>query len=242
MKLSFFAKLTVLVVVGLVVVFVIDPLDPSTISTPFCLGIIMMGISLRQSMSLVTTASMIYSLMTVFALIRAHEYYVIHIHSTAHPYFWMFQRMGLFLVLCGLSMYLAYYRTATERTRIYLQDILGNLPAPVVISDATGIISYANEALCVAFKKSSAEIIGRRYVDHFMGHIQEGKAMRYYIEVFSGHDKDIHEIGLQPFNSPTPMTARLICVGVGPSRAMITLLSNPEETAQDASFANPGPV
>jgi len=225
MKLSFFAKFIALLIIGLVVAFVIDPLDPSTVATPFCLGIIIMGLALRQDASLVVAVSLIYSVLTLIALIQFFHYHEIHGHVGPHPYFWLFQRAGLFFVVCSLAVYLAYYRTATERTRAHLQDILSKMPAPVVISDATGIIIYANDALCGAFKQPATEIIGKRYVDLFMTDIQEGKAMRYYIEIFSGQDQGIHEIEVQPFDDSILKTARFICVGTGPSRVMISLFS-----------------
>jgi hypothetical protein len=117
MKSSFFTKLIAIVIVGLVVVFVIDPLDPTTISTPFCLGIIIMGLSLRQSTLLVVATSVVYIVLTCYALIIFNIHYNATFHATPHPYFWLFQRAGLFLVLCALAIYLAYYRTAAERTR-----------------------------------------------------------------------------------------------------------------------------
>jgi PAS domain-containing protein len=227
MKLAFFAKIIGLFILGLVVVFIIDPLDTSTVSTPFLLGIILMGLCLRQSMALVLATSLIYSALTVYALIHFHQYFATHFYASPHPYFGIFQRSGLFFVLCSMAVYLAYYRTTTERTHTHLQDILSKMPAPVVISDATGIITYANDTLGAAFNQSPAGLIGKRYVDHFMSDIHEGKAMRYYIEIFSGQDKAVHEIEVRPFGSPTPMTARLICVGAGPSRVMTTLLSTP---------------
>lgn len=231
MKLSFFPKLIGLLILGVVVTFVIDPLDPSTTSTPFMLGILLMGLSLRQSTSMVVAASLIYSALTVVALVNFHHYHSAAGHVGPHPYFWLFQRVGLFLVVCSMAIYLAYYRSATERTHTHLQDILGKMPAPVVISDATGFICYANDALCAAFKQSAAGIIGKRYVDLFMPDIQEGKAMRYYIEIFGGQDKHIHEIEVRPFGGPIPMAARLICVGTGASRVMITLFSSREESS-----------
>lgn len=235
MRFSFFTNLVVMLALGLVVVFIIDPLDPTTISTPFCLGLILMGLSLRQSASLVVTASIIYSILTAYSLISFNRVYSATVHVTPHPMFWLFQREGLFLVLCAMAIYLAYYRTAAERTRTHLQEILSNLPAPVVISDATGFIIYANETLRTVFKPAG-EMIGKRYIEAFMGDIQEGKAMRYYIEVFNGHDKGIHEIGVRPFGGEIPMTARITCLGTGPSRVMITVLSKREDSAQDVSL------
>ena len=112
---------------GLVTVFIIDPLDPSTVSTPFLLGIILMGLSLRQGVGLVASVSVLYGVLTIYALIHFH-----HMHAVAtgirspHPAFWLFQRMGLFVVLCGLAIYLAFYRTDMDRVLTRLRAILAS--------------------------------------------------------------------------------------------------------------------
>jgi PAS domain-containing protein len=225
---SFIAKLVGLIVLGLITTFVIDPLDPSTISTPFLLGIVLMGLSLRQSPALVAAASVIYVVLSTYALVDAHQYFATHVYANPHPYFWLFQRLGLFLVVCGLAIYLAYYRTGSQKILAHVQNILAKLPAPVVISDAAGYIIYANEALCSAFNQKTAELTGKRYVDFLMTDIQEGKAMRYYIELFGAEANSIHDVEIKPFDSQTTMKARLTCLGSGPNRVMITVLSNRE--------------
>jgi PAS domain-containing protein len=225
MKLSFFAKFVGLVVLGLVVVFIIDPLDKTTISTPFLLGIVLMALSLRQSVELVVATSVLYVLLTAFALQVAREYFDSYVHVIPHPYFWMFQRMGLFLLLCTLSIYLARYRTESQRLLKHVQDILAKLPAPVVISDAAGYVVYTNEALNDSFQQKTADLVGKRYVDFFMTDIQEGKAMRYYIELFGGEANKVHDLQITPFHGEKSTTARLTCLGSGSDRVMITVLS-----------------
>lgn len=224
-KLSFLTKALGLLLAGVVVVFIVDPLDPSTISTPFLLGIILMALSLRQSTYLVTTTCFGYSILTAYALISAYLYSASQGHVNPHPYFWLFQRMGLFLVVCALAIYIASYRVDSDRIRARIQNILAKLPAPVVISDAAGYIVYVNEALCQAFKGDASEMMGKRYVDLFMTDIQEGKAMRYYIELFAAPGESVHELEIKPLNSETKTKARLTCLGSGSTRVMITLLS-----------------
>ncbi len=234
MKLSFIAKFVILVVIGLVVVFIIDPLDPSTVSTPFCLGIILMALSLRQSTQIVVAASLIYNVLTVIALVHFHHHIAATvIHVGAHPYFWLFQRIGLFMVLSALAVYLAYYRTGSQRLLSHVQDILTKLPAPVVISDAAGYVVYANEALATTYKQNVNDLTGKRYVDFFMTDIQEGKAMRYYIELFGAQTNSVHDLEMKPFDSGIKVKARLTCLGSGSDRVMITVLSD----ASDAGLA-----
>jgi PAS domain-containing protein len=239
MNLSFFAKSIGLLMLGLIVAFLIDPLDPSTISTPFLLGIILMGLSLRQSALLVFVVSLIYSVLTAYALINAHEYISTHFHVGPHPYFWLFQRMGLFLVVCGMAVYLAHFRATTSRILDRIQNILAKLPIPVVISNATGHIVYANESLSTIFKQEAANLTGKRYVDFLMSDIQEGKAMRYYIELFGEETNSIHELEIKPFDSEAKVKARLTCLGSGPNRVLITVFNviQPSELAE--TFISP---
>jgi PAS domain-containing protein len=235
---SFFAKVFGLFIVGLVVVFVIDPIDTSTVSTPFCLGIIMMGLSLRQSTSVVAVTSIIYLLLTLYALVSFHQSLIASGHVVGpHPYFWLFQRIGLFAVLCGLAVYLAYYRTASQKVLSHLQNILARLPVPVLISDGAGFVVYANEALTTAFKKDLRALEEKRYVDIFMSDIQEGKAIRYYIELFGAKEGVVHELELKPFDNPAKIKARLTCLGAGPNRVLVTVFSTEAEMAQSLSLA-----
>ena len=223
---SFFAKLIGLLILGLVVACVIDRLDPTTVSTPFLLGIILMGLSLRQSVPLVFATSVIYCVLTAYALITHHEYVIsAHYHVGPHPAFSLFLRIGLFLVLCGLAIYLAHYRTTTSRILDHIRNILAKLPIPVVISNAAGHIVYANESLSTTFKQESDKLTGKRYIDLLMSDIQEGKAMRYYIELFGEDANNIHELEIKPFDSETKVKARLTCLGLGPNRVLITVFN-----------------
>jgi len=221
MNLSFYAKLFGLLLVGIVVALIIDPLDKSTICTPFLLAIILMALSLRQSVALVIGTSTLYTVLTAYALIDHMDYVQVYVHPVSHPVFSILLRIGSFLVVCALSIYLAHYRTNTSRILLHVQDILAKLPAPIVISDATGYITYANEALAQMFNRKASQLAGLRYVDFLMTDIQEGKAMRYYIEIFGDESNRVHELEVRPVNNEK-MKARLTCLGSGPSRVLIT--------------------
>jgi PAS domain-containing protein len=240
MNLSFFAKLLGLFLLGLVVVFVIDPLDKTTVCTPFLLGITLMALSLRRSTELVVGTALIYAVLTAYALVTHIEYVQNYMHPVSHPYFTIFLRMGLFLVVCAMAIYLAHYRTNTNRILVHIQDILAKLPAPVVISDATGYITYANDALGAIFKKEASQLTGKRYVDFMMSDIQEGKAMRYYIEVFGDDTNGVHELEVTPLDS-RKMKARLTCLGSGPSRVLITAFDVLQIPTRVGSFVPPEP-
>jgi PAS domain-containing protein len=228
---------------GLITVFVIDPLDPTTVSTPFCLGIILMGLSLRQGTSLVVAVSVLYSILTLYALINFHRQVDTRLGISAdpHPNFWLFQRTGLFFVLCALSCYLAYYRTDTERILSRLRTILGKLPTPVILSDASGHIVYANDAVTPVLQETPAQIIGNRYFDYLMTEKMKGKSIRSYFELFEGDTNGIYQLEIVPFGLANKMHAQIICLGTGQSRIMITVLQNTEKNAHNPASNETSP-
>ena len=229
MNLSAVSKFIVALILGLVTVFVIDPLDPSTISTPFCLGIILMGLSLRQGPSLVAAVSLFYSVLTIYALIQFHRYHDTHAYVSPHPYFWLFQRMGLFLVLCGLACYLAHYRTDTERILARLRTVLGKLPVPVILSDSAGNIVYANDAVPLVLHQTTAQITGKSYFNFFRTERMKGRSIRAYFETFEADMNGIYEIDVGPLEDAKKMTTQMICLGTGRNRVMITVLLDGEK-------------
>jgi PAS domain-containing protein len=231
MKLSPLFALILSLALALIVVFYIDPLDKSTFSTPFCLGLILMWLSLRQNAWIVLTATVAYCCLDFYA---TDMFLGNFRHPAEHPYFWFFQRFGLFSVVCVMAIYLAYHREESERSLKHIQAVLKKLPVPVVISDATGYIIYTNEALCSFFGKPNAELIGKRYLELFMSNIEEGKAMRYYIELFGSHDQNAPEVELMTSINPKSTKATLTCLGTGKHRSMITVLHPPNDGIRPA--------
>lgn len=221
MKFSSSAALVLSLLIALVVVFVIDPLDRSTLSTPFCLGLILMGLSFRQSPWVVVTASLIYMGLTVYAMLHFLEFSPT---PSPHPIFWFFQRFGLFFIVCMMSMYLSSYRDYTERNLAHIQLIFGKLPAPVLVSDVAGYIIYVNKPLCTFLGQPASSLLGKRYIDLFMTNIQERKAMRYYIELFGDKVNTAHEVELTTATAHLKINACLIGLGVGVHRNMITVM------------------
>lgn len=231
LKTSIVPKFVITLAAGLVTIFVIDPLDPTTVSAPFCLGIILMALSLRQSTSLVVAVSGLYGILTVYALIESHRYHEAHSYVGPHPYFWLFQRMGLFIVLCGMAIYLAYFRTDTERTLTRLRTILSKLPAPVILSDASGHIVYASDAVTPDLHQNPSPVIGRSYSDIVMTEKMKGDAIRSYSELFEAETNGIYQVEISPFGPANKMNAQIICLGTGRNRTMVTVLQNSEETS-----------
>ena len=226
MKLPPLAALVISVFLALMVVFVVDPLDPSTFSTPFCLGMILMWYSLRQTAWVVLCVAICYCFIDFYAttwfLGRSPG-------PVPHPYFWFFQRFGLFFVVALMAVYLSYHREQTDKNIDHIRTVLSKLPAPVVISDAAGYITYVNEALCAFFGQTSENLIGKRYPELLMTNIEEGKAMRYYIELFAEDNPNAPEVDLATSVNASNVKAGLTCLGKGKYRSMITVLQTASE-------------
>jgi PAS domain S-box-containing protein len=222
MKFSPLITFTLSILLALLVVFVVDPLEPSTLSTPFMLGLILMWLSLRQDAWVVLLIAIVYCLLDFYAT----DWFLgiaSKINHVPHPYFWFFQRFGLFLVVCVMAVYLSFHREESAKNLSHVQAVLSKLPAPMVISDATGFITYVNEAICTFFGKPAFEILGKRYVDLLMSDTQEGKAMRYYIELFGDTSDSVHEVDLRISIGKLSTKGYVICLGQGSKRSMITV-------------------
>jgi PAS domain-containing protein len=227
-KLSFFYKICLLTIAGLVTVFYIDPLDNSTVSSPFLLGLILTGLSLRQNWSLVAVTSLIYLVLALYSLIRFHSYFAAHIYANPHPYFWLFQRTGLFLVLCVLAIYLASYRMEAEKILGRFQSMLGKLPTPVIISDASGVVTYVNDAVSPILSQLPSEIIGRSYFDFILTDPMKGQSIRNYFDLFDADTHRMRELSVYPFSPGDKWNAQIACLGSGAHRIMITVLQSPK--------------
>jgi hypothetical protein len=229
-KYSLLLKFFSALILGLAVILVFDYLDVSALSAPFCLAIVLMGASLRQKPSLVVAISLVYIL-----LIGYSAFYLFY-HSNhprlpfPYPIFSLIQRMGVFIVLCAMAIYMSVYRTTSEQTLADVRTTLSKLPVPVVVSDASGFIIYTNESLNASLQYLPRDLTGKRYTDFFMPAVQEGSAMRRYIELFGAEANSVHEIDIMPLGGSVPLLARLTCHGAGSKRTLITVLQPPDST------------
>jgi PAS domain-containing protein len=230
MKHAFFPKFFLALILGLVMIYVFDRLDVSAFSYPVCLSIVLMGISLRQSPSLVAAVSLVYILLVTYSSL----YFLYHSNPYHVPFpnrvFGLVQREGVFIVVCAMATYISFYRAAAEHTLADLEKTLSKIPVPVVISDVGGYIIYANHSLKVSLKNLPADLIGRKYVDFFLPGMPEREAILYYSELFYAGAVSAQEIDMVPFGSLVPMLARFICHDTGSNRTLITVLQLPDST------------
>jgi PAS domain-containing protein len=129
-----------------------------------------------------------------------------------------------------MAIYLAYYRTDTERILTRLRAILSKLPSPVILSDASGHIVYANDAVTPVLHQTPSHITGKSYFDFFHTEAMKGKSIRAYFDLFEADTNEIYKLEVSPFGGANKMNAQLICLGTGPNRIMITVLQTIEKT------------
>jgi PAS domain-containing protein len=192
-----------------------------------------MGLSLRQSPTFVVAIGFAYLLLVTVSSIYFLTYYNPYHVPLSNRLFGAIQREGVFVVVISMAVYLSSYRTATERALSDLRNTLSNLPVPVVVSDAAGLIIYANEALFRFFKHIPQDIVGKNYTDFFMIGISYSKAMRRYITLFETGTNTLSDIDIMPFGETVPILARLSCHGVGSNRTLITAFQPPDSTLRE---------
>lgn len=225
---SFFTKLLLALILGLVVIFVFDRLDVSSLSAPLCLAIALMAISLRQRPLLVVMISLVYTLLVTYS---AFCFLYNHPHLPfPYPVFALVHGVGAFAVVCAMAIYMSFYRTTSQRLLTDVRNTLSKLPVPVVVSDASGLIIYTNESLNAFLQYLPPNLTGKKYTDFFMPAVHERKAMRRYLELFNVEANSVHEVDILPFGRSVPMLARLTCHGIGSKRIMVTVLQPPDST------------
>jgi len=233
-KRSLFFKFFAALILGLVVISVLDRLDVSTVSAPLCLGIVLMGASLRQSPSLVVAISLAYILLVTYSAFYFFYYSTHPRLPFPYPVFALVQRVGLFVVVCAMAIYMSVYRATSEQTLADVRNTLSKLPVPVVISDPRGLIIYTNESLNASLQYLPPDLTGKRYMDFFMPAVQEGNAWRHYIKIFGDEGDKVHEMEITPLGGTIPMVARLTCHGTGAQRTLVTVLHPPESSLKPA--------
>jgi hypothetical protein len=230
MERFFFLKFLLALILGLMVTYVFDLLDVSALSAPLCLAIVLMVVSLRQSPSLVVAISLVYILLVTYS-----AFYLLYHSNRPHlpfPYsaFGLVQRLGVFIVVCAMAIYMSFYRSTTEQLLADVRNTLSKLPIPVVMSDARGFIIYTNESLNASLKYLPPDLTGRKYIDVFMPDVHEASAWRSYKKLFGDEGDNIHQIEVTPVGGSAPLLARLTCHGTGARRTLVTVLQPPDST------------
>ena len=202
---------------------------PNLLISPFIVTILMLLFSMRLEPLQLALFAMTFE-GVVFYSVRYLQPFDL---STNEDWMRLSLRCTGFLVVSTLAVLFSKYRC---RARI-LQDetvaVIVAMPIPVVISDALGLVIFSNAEASAFLQTAREELQGVNYTKLFMSHMDEGAAMRDYIKLFQTTQEAnvavtggrTHPLSLSVANgSPHPVEGRLICLGQGEARHMVTVL------------------
>jgi PAS domain-containing protein len=215
-------NLTVLVLaLAAGVFFIIDPIFKDLTFVPLALSLGVLCLSFRLPPARLLLWSCIYGVLVLCVFTRANMFQPDQWQSWLK----LMLRMSFFATACALGILYSKARQDLNKSLGWVVDVLGKMPVPLIVSDAAGYVVYANEEAGAFFRVSSLEIEGKRFVDLFMPDVEEGKAMRFYVEMFEDFSALAQQTNLGARGGvEKSVPARMMCMGVGSDRRLVTLL------------------
>ena len=141
-------------------------------------------------------------------------------------------RLTGFCFASALAVLFSKYRCKAKIQQDQMVEIIISMPIPVVISDAIGMVIFANDEMADFMGVPREQIEGMSYLRLFMAHMDEGTVMRDYIKFFqtapeTNEDSIAQNQGLRltmADGMSREVAARFICLGQGKARHMVTVL------------------
>jgi PAS domain S-box-containing protein len=135
-------------------------------------------------------------------------------------------RLGSFGIACSLAILFSAYRLRSARLASQTLDVLRRMPAPVIVSDAAGIVRFANRAASELLGRAQNELEDASYLALLMSDEDEGTASRAYRAAFEGSTDKTHEIVLSPrAGAGGKLTAQTATIGERENRLLVTLVN-----------------
>lgn len=171
--------------------------------------------------------------MIVMAMVLLFAVFISLCFLPPHPpaydsVFWLqlFIRCGGFTATCLMALFVSIHRLRSVRLLSEIVVILNKMPLPVLVSDAAGYIIYVNDEATGFMGCTKESLLGKRYVKLFMGNKDEGQGMRFYIQFFEKTGLNAERVLLTAGKNHLQIEARLICLGEGDRRQLITVLGS----------------
>lgn len=204
-------------------ILLIDSLVAHVTITPILLALLLIGLALIFRPAYVVT----YALLTTFADVFALRYMQPFDAGSQHEWLTLLTRIVSYTLGCLMAVLISLYRCRSKTSLQQTFEIVTKVPIPIIVSDAAGYITMANDAAARFMDRAPEELLGQRYVHFFGTDADEGKAMRAYIEFFENPAKTASTVRLIIRTEPAAtLDARVICVGDSDDRSMITLLES----------------
>jgi PAS domain-containing protein len=132
---------------------------------------------------------------------------------------------GATLMIGGtIAVLLSMHRIKLRSRHREVLSVLQKLPVPVIVSDNSGSVIFANDEAALLLQTSLSEIIGFSYFAFFVGEYQKGRAVQSYLKLLDSPSADPQEMEITLRNQPgQPLNATLVPLEVDGSKLLVTL-------------------
>jgi len=194
---------------------------PGMAIAPFLYVVFLLGIAFYSSPFNVVLAGGIFSISVYISFVA---------HMNAMPGSglgggYVMVRMASFFLACGAAFFFGVFRRKARLAEERTVQVLENIPVPLFISDATGLISFANKPGRELFGDMDCQFGSEKWSSLMMADTDEGSATRKYVQYFSKASVEPFAVSLTLATNRRQTTfASLLCLGSGDKKIMLTVL------------------
>ena len=169
----------------LVLVICLDRMTGQTMMTPLfgIIGLMVLAFSLPPR-SMIFWA-VIYSLIVATIFLSPERLRFLNANAVNHTEMTPYVRSCTFTIAAILSLLLSVVLNRLKTSRGELQEILENLPVPVLISDDDGKIRFVNQIACEILAMPSVEVQGYSFFDLLAPKEFQGATIANYLARFN---------------------------------------------------------
>jgi len=169
----------------LVLVICLDRMTGQTTMTPLfgIIGLMVLAFSLPPR-SMIFWA-VIYSLIVATIFLSPERLRFLNANAVNHTEMTPYVRSCTFTIAAILSLLLSVVLNRLKTSRGELQEILENLPVPILISDDDGKIRFVNQIACEILAMPSVEVQGYSFFDLLAPKEFQGATIANYLARFN---------------------------------------------------------
>ena len=209
--------LAVLAVIILVDLYLI----PAAVITPMCCIILLgyMALKYRPMPLLIWTVFL--TLVSFLVLYLGAQ------HEDAHITKMLTVIIRTFTLFVGgmVAINLSAHRKYLDENFKQIVSILEMVATPIIISDESGTINYVNEKAAELLGTGLQQVQGRSYFSYIANQSEKGTSIQSYLEIFDGKNTRQEIIVRLRGADERVMKARLMCLGDGVLRRLVTIIT-----------------
>jgi len=173
----------VLPALALVAIVWLDRQIANVVITPFLASICLAIMALRFRPSLMSLWVLVYSGGVFFALFEAVGTVPRGVEELTP-----LVRFGAFLVMAAVTVCMSWQRDLWQRSYERVQLLMQTLTLPLMLSDSSGNVVFANEAAAGILRCTMKELLAASYFMLFSLPNEQGKFIAKYFEQFDSHE------------------------------------------------------